>query len=80
MKNRQVITGFSKNGLPYMRIEGGPQILVIFEGLNFSHKPPSGMMLRWTGNMCRPFTGRYTIYNIGRKPGHVRRLRDDDTR
>jgi len=67
-KNK-VTTGYSKNGLPYMRIEGGPRILVIFEGLNFSHKPPSGMTLRWTGNMYKAFTSRYTIYNIGRKPG-----------
>ena len=68
MKNGQVTTGYSKDGLPYMRIEGGPQNLVIFEGLNFNHKPPSGMTLRWTGNMYKSFISRYSIYNVGRKP------------
>jgi pimeloyl-ACP methyl ester carboxylesterase len=68
MKNK-VTTGYSKNGLPYMRIEGGPQNLVIFEGLNFNHKPPAGITLRWTGKIYKPFVGRYTIYNIGRRLG-----------
>ena len=82
MKNEGVTTGYSKNGLPYMRIEGGPQNLVIFEGLNFNHKPPSGMTLWWTGNMYKPFIGRYTIFNIGRKPGlpegySIRNMSDD---
>ena len=69
MKKKAVAAEYSKNGLPYMRIDGGPQNLVILEGLNFSHKPPSGMTLWWTGNMYKSFIGRYTIYSIGRKPG-----------
>jgi pimeloyl-ACP methyl ester carboxylesterase len=69
MKDRKLTTGYSKNGLPYLRITGGPQNLVIFEGLNFSHKPPSGMTARLTGNMYTPFTARFTVYNVGRKPG-----------
>ncbi len=68
MKN-EVITGYSRNGLPYFRIGSGNRSLVIFEGLNFVHKPPSGMTLRWNGNMYQPFASRCTVYNIGRKPG-----------
>ena len=69
MKNGSITTGYSKNDLPYMRIKGGPQNLVIFEGLNFNHKPPSGMTLRWTRHTYKPFISHYTIYSIGRKPG-----------
>ena len=68
MKRKTVTAEYSRNGLPYMRIDGGPQNLVIFEGLNFNHKPPSGMTLWWSGNMYKSLASRYTIYSIGRKP------------
>jgi len=69
MAKREVTTGYFKNGLPYMRIEGGPQNLVIFEGLNFSHKPLSGLALRWTSSLYKRFTKHFTVYYVGRKPG-----------
>ncbi len=39
-------TGYFESGLPYLRIGSDPRILVVFEGLGFENKPPSGLMLR----------------------------------
>ena len=69
MKNRKLTTGYSKNGLAYFRIDGGPQNLVIFEGLSFSHKPLSGFTLRVMSNSYKRFAERFTIYYVNRKPG-----------
>ena len=69
MTNEKVTTGYSENGLPYARIDGGPQNLVIFEGLNFNHKPPSGLQLWMTTNSYRSFATQFTIYYVGRKLG-----------
>jgi len=46
MAKVEVATGYFKNGLPYTRIGSGPRDLVIFDGLDFSHRPPSGQKLR----------------------------------
>jgi pimeloyl-ACP methyl ester carboxylesterase len=69
MKNRQVTSGYSKNGLPYFRIEGGSQTVVIFEGLSFNHRPPSGLTLWVMSNGYKRFTEHFTIYYVNRKPG-----------
>src|SRR5829696_2813320 len=34
-------SGFSATGLPYARIGGGPDALVLFTGSELEHKPPS---------------------------------------
>jgi len=69
MKNRQVTSGYSKNGLPYFHIEGGPQAVVIFEGLSFNHRPPSGLTLWVMSSGYQRFTEQFTIYYVNRKPG-----------
>lgn len=69
MTKSKITTGYTKNGLPYARIEGGPRDLVIFEGLNFNHAPPSGLQLRMTIGSYLSFASHYTVYYVGRKPG-----------
>lgn len=61
-------TGYSKNGLPYVCIGNSPHTLVVFEGLGFENKPPSGLQLRFTAGDYKRFTKEYTIYSVGRKP------------
>jgi len=69
MAKREVTTGYFKNGLPYTRIGSGPRNLVIFEGLNFSHKPLSGLMLRMMSSSFKRFAEDFTVYYVSRKPG-----------
>lgn len=64
----KVKTGYSKNGLPYFCIGSIPRTLVVFEGLGFENKPPSGLQLRFTAGDFKRFTKEYTIYSVGRKP------------
>jgi pimeloyl-ACP methyl ester carboxylesterase len=63
-----VTSGFSKNGLPYTRVAGGSRTLVVFDGLDFTHKPPSGFelsMMRYIKQL-NPY---FTIYQVRRRPG-----------
>ena len=69
MAKREVTTGYFRNGLPYTCIGSGPRNLVIFEGLNFSHKPPSGLMLRIASSSLKHLAKDFTVYMVGRKPG-----------
>jgi len=62
-------TGYFENGLPYVHIGSGPHILVVFEGLGFENKPPSGMMLRWIRGIYEAFAEDHTVYSVTRKPG-----------
>ncbi|MBN1191071.1 MAG: alpha/beta hydrolase [Dehalococcoidales bacterium] len=68
MKESTIATGFSKNGLPYLRIGGGAGNLVIFEGLSFDHDPPVGMQKRMIASGYRDFSSQFTVYYLGRKP------------
>lgn len=68
MAKLEVTKGYFRNGLPYTRIGSGPRNLVIFEGLNFSHKPPSGLMLRWVSSSFKRFAKDFTVYMVRRKP------------
>ena len=61
-------TGYSKNNLPYVCIGNSPRNLVIFDGLDFNHKPPSSIMLRMTINMYRRLTEHFKVYLVSRKP------------
>jgi len=61
--------GYLESGLPYFRIGSSPRILVVFEGLSFEHKPPSGMMLRMSIGSYKRIAKEYTVYSVGRKPG-----------
>lgn len=61
-------TGYSENGLPYFRLGDSSRALVVFEGLNFENKPPSGLQLRWLSGDYKRFAKEYTVYSVGRKP------------
>jgi pimeloyl-ACP methyl ester carboxylesterase len=69
MARRRAITGYSSNGLPYACIGNGARNLVVFEGLDFRHKPPSGIMLRMSTGYLRGLANSYKIYIVSRKPG-----------
>ena len=69
MAKKKISTGYSENKLPYIKIGKGPKKLVVFEGLNFSHKIPSGMQVRMHRRMFKGLPSDYTVYIVGRKPG-----------
>ncbi|MBN2074443.1 MAG: alpha/beta hydrolase [Dehalococcoidales bacterium] len=69
MSKLKITTGYSSNNLPYMKMGDSPRILVVFEGLNFNHKPPAGMALRMNSMMFKVIVQDYTVYMVGRKPG-----------
>jgi pimeloyl-ACP methyl ester carboxylesterase len=62
-------TGYSSNGLPYACFGNGPRNLVVFDGLDFRHKPPSGIMHRMSTGYLRGLTNDYRIYIVSRRPG-----------
>lgn len=68
MAKLQVKTGYSKNNLPYLCIGNSPRTLVIFDGLDFNHEPPSGMMLRMSVSSFKRAAEDYTVYVVSRKP------------
>ena len=55
---------YCKSGLPYTRIGNGPNILVVFEGLTFEHKPQPPALVR----MYSFLEQEYTIYSVLRRP------------
>ena len=69
MAKRRAITGYSSNGLPYACIGDGARNLVVFDGLDFRHKPLSGIMLRMSYGYLRRLTNDYRIYIASRRPG-----------
>ncbi len=70
MASLKITTGYSRNGLPYVRMGSSERVLVIFDGLDFTHKPPSTLELRLTGGlMKRLVAGDFTVYQVRRKPG-----------
>lgn len=78
MSRRKALTGYSSNGLPYACIGNGTRNLVVFEGLDFRHRPPSTVMLRMGTAYLRALTNSYRIYIVSRRPGlpHGYSLRD----
>jgi len=68
MAKVEVTTGYFKNGLPYTRIGSGPRDLVIFDGLDFSHRPPSGLKLRMISSSLKRLAKDFTVYYVSRKP------------
>jgi len=68
MGKSQVKTGYSNNGLPYVCVGIGQHNLVIFGGLDFDHRPPSGMMLRMSISHIKHFAKECTVYLVSRKP------------
>ncbi len=80
MPDLKIITGYSTNGLPFARIGSGSRVLVVFDGLDFSHKPPSPRML--PGYLKRLAAANFTVYQVRRKPGlpqgySIRDMSDD---
>ncbi len=64
-----IATGYSKNGLPYARVAGGPRTLVVFDGLDFTHKPPTGLELFMMIGYIKKLNNDFTIYQVRRRPG-----------
>jgi pimeloyl-ACP methyl ester carboxylesterase len=80
MPDLKIVTGYSSNGLPCARIGSGRRVLVVFDGLDFSHKPPSPRML--PAYLKRLAAADYTVYQVRRKPGlpqnySIRDMSDD---
>jgi pimeloyl-ACP methyl ester carboxylesterase len=69
MTGRRAITGYSSNGLPYACIGNGVRNLVVFGGLDFRHKPPSGIMLRMSSGYLKGLEDSYKIYIVSKRPG-----------
>jgi pimeloyl-ACP methyl ester carboxylesterase len=69
MVKRKAITSYSANGLPYACFGNGPGNLVVFDGLDFRHKSPSGIMLRMSTGYLKGLTNDYRIYFVSRRPG-----------
>jgi pimeloyl-ACP methyl ester carboxylesterase len=63
-----ILTGLSSNGLPYVRYGIGKKTLVVFDGLDFSHKIP-GFFARnmSTGYAKTLVNAGYTVYIVRRK-------------
>ena len=63
-------TGYFQNGMPYARFGSGSRDLVILGGgPDFTHKPPSGLILRMMLNSFRRFAEDYTVHYVSRKRG-----------
>ena len=61
--------GYFTGGMPYDRFDGGPRVLVIFQGLVFENKPMAKFMANQFTSMYGPLLDSYTVYIVGRKPG-----------
>ena len=61
--------GYLPCGMPYDKFDGGPRILVIFQGLVFENKPMAKFMANQLTSMYGPLLDGYTVYIVGRKPG-----------
>lgn len=68
MAKSNISTGYTRNNIPYTRMGQGSQILVIFDGLDFMHRPPSGLLLRLTDGSFRLLSQDFTVYLVERKP------------
>ena len=69
MAKRRATAGYSANGVPYACFGNGTRNLVVFDGLDFRHKPPSGIMLRMSTGYLRGLTNDHRIYFVSRRPG-----------
>jgi pimeloyl-ACP methyl ester carboxylesterase len=69
MAKRTATTGYSANGLPYACFGSGTSNLVVFDGLDFRHKPPSGIIQRMSYGYLKRLANDYRIYIVSRRPG-----------
>jgi len=65
----KVTTGYFESGLPYARFGCDLRNLVVFEGLGFENKPPSGLTLRMYRGSFERIARECTVYSVTRKPG-----------
>ncbi len=65
MEAKHAPAGYFSCGIPYCRLGHGPRPLVVFQGLMFENKPPTGMM----SSAYRFLEDEYTITVALRKPG-----------
>jgi pimeloyl-ACP methyl ester carboxylesterase len=68
MAKIEVETGYSQNGLPYVRMGNSSRKLIVFSGLDFEHKPPSGFNLYMWKSKFKNLTRDFTVYLVSRKP------------
>jgi len=69
MAGGKATTGYSGNGLPYACMGNGARNLVVFDGLDFRHRPPSGITLRMSTGYLMGLANDYRIYIVSRRPG-----------
>ena len=62
-------SGYSKNGIPYVKFGRGSRLLFFLQGLFFENKPPSGIELASIKNAVKPLLDDYTVYAVTRRPG-----------
>ena len=68
MARSSLVTGFTPDNIPFTKMGQGTRTLVVFDGLEFMHKPPTGLLLRMIDGSFRRFSAAYTIYLVERKP------------
>ncbi|MFO7796070.1 MAG: alpha/beta fold hydrolase [Promethearchaeati archaeon] len=61
-------TGYFEDGLPYARMGNNNEIIIDIEALSFTHRPPSGMVLKQFAKSAQSFIDQFTYYLVGRKP------------
>lgn len=61
-------SGYFTNGVPYVKIGYGENIIVIIESLTYKHEPASGFVLKQFIKDSQIFIDDYTVYLMGRKP------------
>jgi len=69
MAKQTIKTEIFKNGLPYFSMGGGNRKMVVFEGLNFVHKPLSSLGLWMMSGSFKGFTRAFAVYYVSRKAG-----------
>lgn len=62
-------SGYFRNGVPYNRLGHGSRTLVVFRGLQFEHKPLTGLSARLTLGMFNFAPEEYTTYVLTPKSG-----------
>ena len=63
-----ISAGYFRSGLPFNRFGEGARIAVIFQGLQFEHKPLAGLSARLMTDMYRFLDAEYTTYLVTRRP------------
>jgi len=69
MSKTELETGYSQNNLPYVRMGNSSRKLVVFDGLDFEHRPPSGFRLSMARGTYKQLARDFTVWVVSRKPG-----------